>query len=150
MIEYRQMTLADFDNKELINSIYDLHSFVSKDLSISDLKIIFKKRLTTDTFIAVDTEKSVIAAHAAVCTYHSFSGDNIGILNDVTTNNAYPGTAYKLAFFARDEAGKKHNLVKLGGAVHATMVNFYAKGGAVKSNDAFYEYTYPPKPVPLM
>ncbi len=154
MIEIRELTLDDFDNLQLINSIYGIKSFVNQEMSMSKIKEIFEfKRTTTDTFIVVDTNENKIVGHAAVNVHYSFNGGRVGILYDVAINPKYQGKGIglDLIFYARDKCGTNHNLTRLCGPVTPDIAPFYEKiGGKRDLNVDVYQYCYPNKQVKSM
>lgn len=153
MIEFRELTIEDFDNEQLINSIYGIDNFVSQELSIAKIKKIFEcKRTTTDTFIAVDTDKNIIVGHAAVNVHYSFTGSRIGVLYDLAIAPAYRNRwlGSKLLAYARDKCGDNHLLTRMSGPVDKTMSAFYRRAGAVDTGATVYSYAYPKRQIKMM
>ena len=153
MIEIRELTLEDFDNGQLINSIYEIKNFVNPELSIARIKKIFEyKRTTTDTFIAVDTDKNVIVGHAAVNVHYSFTGYRIGVLYDLAIapdyRNQWLGS--KLLMYTRDKCGQNHLLTRMSGPVDETMSAFYRRAGAKDTGAIVYSYVYPDRQIKMI
>ena len=151
MIQIREMVLEDFDNIDFIKPIYQL-KFVSRELSISQLKNIFEnKRLMTDTYILVDTDKNILIGHVCVSIHHSFNNGIIGIVYDTAVHPDYRGQGHGLALmiYARDKCGEKRHLTSFAGPVDSSIAPFYEKvGGTMEST--LFSYKYPKKSCKLM
>ena len=146
MIVYRELLLADLEDKSFAESMYELFC-VSRKLSIADMReILIYKRPETLTTIAVDTEAHIVVGCCPWCVYYSFGGDAIAIPYDVGINQQYARQQIGVSFIAwgRDICGPKFNLTLAGGPVAPDMLGFYTRLDAVvKPGRSVINYFYP-------
>ena len=145
MIEFREMTLSDFDDEQFINSLFNL-DFVSKNLSVINIRNIFEtKRSSTDTYIVVDTEKNQIIGHVAICAHYSFNCGIIGAMYDMSIDPSYRGQGIgkQLLFYARQKSGEKRKLTCLCGPVDQVGYALYSNIAKEDPKKSFFTYFYP-------